>query len=198
MNYTFRPIDQWPRDKTKRPKPTPFSSTYTQTLKLLGKELAALDAKQIIFQIDVPESQIRGDGLPYARARPDFQGVIVAFESKHGPLKYMTDVFNDWHENLRAIALGLEALRRVDRYGITSKGEQYTGWKQLPAVSEAKEDAAGLIASLGGEDKDEVMNNADTARRAFRRAAKKVHEDKKGGSREQFIRLMEARKLLGI
>ena len=54
---------------------------------------------------------------------------MVAFESKHGPLKYATDVFDHWHANLRAIALGLEALRKVERYGITQRGEQYTGFR---------------------------------------------------------------------
>lgn len=198
MDYTFRPIDKWPRDKTRRPKRTPFSSTYSQTLDLLEKELGFLQAKQVIFQIDAPESQIRNDGLPYAKARPDFQGVIVAFESKHGPLKYLADVFDHWKENLRAIALGLEALRRVERYGITSKGEQYTGWKQLPDVSEAKVAAATLIAFLGEADKDEVMNNKDVALKAFRVAVKKVHPDKPGGDREQFDRVTTARRLLGI
>lgn len=40
----------------------------------------------------------------------------------------------DWQINLRAIALGLEALRKLDRYGITSRGEQYTGWRAIEAT----------------------------------------------------------------
>jgi hypothetical protein len=37
--------------------------------------------------------------------------------------------------NARAIALGLEALRKVDRYRITKRGEQYTGWSALPPAT---------------------------------------------------------------
>jgi hypothetical protein len=35
-----------------------------------------------------------------------------------------------WQDNLRAVALGLEALRRVERYGIAQRGEQYAGWRR--------------------------------------------------------------------
>jgi hypothetical protein len=37
--------------------------------------------------------------------------------------------------NARAIALGLEALRKVDRYRITKRGERYTGWSALPPAT---------------------------------------------------------------
>jgi hypothetical protein len=78
--------------------------------------------------------------------------VTVAFDSKHGSLKYTADKFATWQENLRAIALGLEALRKVDRYGVTTRGEQYTGWKALPAgESEPNvERGRSLIEEFGG------------------------------------------------
>ena len=69
--------------------------------------------------------------MPRANASPKSPAVVIAFESKHGPLQYATDAFTHWQANVRAVALGLEALRRVERYGITKHGEQYTGWKQL-------------------------------------------------------------------
>lgn len=45
--------------------------------------------------------------------------------------QFAVDQFPTWQDNLRAIALGLDALRRVQRYGIVKEDEQYTGWKQL-------------------------------------------------------------------
>lgn len=33
--------------------------------------------------------------------------------------------------NLRAITLGLEKLRRLDEYGITARGQQYAGFREL-------------------------------------------------------------------
>ena len=53
--------------------------------------------------------------------------------STQGDLRYPAHRFHGWQDNVRAIALALEALRKVDRYGITQRGEQYAGWKQLPA-----------------------------------------------------------------
>jgi hypothetical protein len=48
---------------------------------------------------------------------------------------YRRDPMESWQHNVYAIAKSLEALRLVDRYGVTRRGEQYTGWKALPAGS---------------------------------------------------------------
>jgi hypothetical protein len=70
-------------------------------------------------------------------AKVGFPGVRIAFESKYGPLTYATDEFVTRPARLAdqrpRIALALQALRAVDRYGVTKRGEQYTGWKALPA-----------------------------------------------------------------
>ena len=198
MNYTFRPIDNWPRQKNKRPKCSPFRSRYSDTIELLEKELRLIVARRIVIQIDVPESQIRHDGLPYANARPVFQGVILSFESKHGPLRYLTDSFNDWQDNLRAIALGLEALRKVDRYGITKRGEQYKGWKQLPAGTDAiidVHDAAEFISKHSGFTPLDILTNEELCKRAYREAALVLHPDK-GGDKNMFLLLQKAKQLL--
>ena len=201
MKFTFRPIDNWPRQKNKRPKDSPFRSRYSQTTDLLERELDMIGASKVVLQIDLPESQIRTDGLPYSKARTIFQGVIVSFESKHGPLKYLTDSFNDWQENIRAIALGLEALRKVDRYGITKRGEQYTGWKQLPAAVSEKEfesdrHAADFISKHSGVPVDEILDDKEIAKKAYWTAAKKLHTDKEGGDKVLFGLLVKAKELL--
>jgi len=196
--FTFRPVVQWPSNKTRRPKPSVFRVQYQVTLDLLDKELTMLGVNQAVIQLDLPESKIRMDGLPYSNASPDFQGVILSFDSKYGPLRYATDVFDRWRDNLRAIALGLEALRKVDRYGITKKGEQYTGWKQLPASIDGFSDefkAAAFLSRHSGLDVREVLKSRDTKTRAFRKAAQKLHPDK-GGAARDFDLLNKAKNLL--
>lgn len=196
-DFTFRPIDNWPQEKTRRPRSSPFRTPYKQTLDLLDRELTALGVRKAVIQIDLPESKIRNDGLPYSGARPDFQGVMFSFESKYGPLRYATDVFVFWQDNLRAIALGLEALRRVDRYGITKKGEQYKGWKQLPSGKTEANDifmAARFLAQYSGLDAGEIWTDEITYRKAYRAAAKELHPDK-GGNTEKFVILTKIKKL---
>jgi hypothetical protein len=164
-----------------------------------------------VVQIDLRESDIRLDGMPRANATPTDPAVIISFKSKHGPLRYFCDQFTDWHDNVRAIALGLEALRKVERYGITHRGEQYAGWKALPPSSGTIEgavfqfsnwkEAANYILKTAGLDAN-GSNLADIARSdkkyrddLFRRAAQKAHPDK-GGNRETWDNLVEARRVL--
>jgi hypothetical protein len=140
----FRPIESWPGERTpgyQRKSTGRFRASYQSTLDLLETELAHLGASRIVIETGHRPQDIRLDGWPRANAAdPGFPGVVVSFESKHGPLRYFTDVFDrdwsgdppGWQANLRAIALGLEALRKVERYGIGKRGEQYTGWSALP------------------------------------------------------------------
>lgn len=197
-DFVFRPLIEWPNAKTSRPKEARFSVTYEQTLELLTRELVTLGCRKAVIQIDLAESDIRLDGLPRSGARPDSQGVIVSFESKYGPLKYATDRFNDWKDNIRAIALGLEALRKVDRYGITHRGEQYNGWKQLPASAGEIADihkAAEFIARYSGVTPLEIVKDRQKLQTAYHLAAKRLHPDK-GGSNELLDLLVKAKKLI--
>ena len=69
------------------------------------------------------------------KAHPDAGGNhedFVAIQAALDPAKrlvYATDCCDFWQHNLRSIALGLEALRAVDRYGISRRGEQYAGFR---------------------------------------------------------------------
>jgi hypothetical protein len=57
----------------------------------------------------------------------DFQAVMAT--QQKGRMVLATDEYEDWQSNARAIALTLEALRAVDRYGAT-QGRQYAGFQQ--------------------------------------------------------------------
>lgn len=198
--FIFRPIDNWPHERIVNPRSSAFRTKYSQSLILLDKELGMLGVRRAVIQIDLPESKIRIDGLPRSGARPDYQGVILSFKSKYGHLRYATDVFDFWQDNLRAIALGLEALRKVDRYGITKRGEQYTGWKQLPpaitGVSDIHE-AAGFLARYSGLAEEDIIKDGEVYRNAWRKTALKLHPDR-GGTVANFDLLQKIKKLFEI
>lgn len=151
MRIRCRPQADFPAEFSAVSREPVFRSGWTKTLQLLERELFQLDATEVVIELDIGEGEIRQDGFPYADARPGHPGVIISFDSKHGPLRYGTDAFPHWQDNVRAIALGLESLRRVERYGIGKRGEQYVGWKALPAGEDQRR-ARGLelIEEHGG------------------------------------------------
>jgi len=132
--YTTRPLTTWPGGAmTRDRRRSPFRASWSATIELLERELSHLGARHVALELALREDEIRLDGLPRASARPTHPGVVISFDSRHGPLRYAVDAFTTWEDNLRAIALGLESLRRVDRYGMSSSGEQYRGWLALEA-----------------------------------------------------------------
>lgn len=183
MRYEIRPLGTWTDPVTTDRPYCRFRAPWAKTLDLLGKETLMLGAPLVVLQVDVTEGDLRRDGMLRANAKVRFPGVRVSFESIYGPLTYATDRYGDWQDNIRAIALSLEALRAVDRYGVNKRGEQYTGWLALEAAGSktTEQQARDLIASYGG----------------LAAALKATHPDL-GGSAEDFHKVDAARKLLGL
>lgn len=192
-SIVYRPIrpGDWPGALTFEPferKSSQFQAGLDDTRTLLRYEVGRLgrttDSRQIVVQLAIGETDLRADGQPKVRADFKHPGVIVSFDSRHGSLRYATDRFKTWDANLRAVALGLEALRKVDRYGIGADGEQYTGFRAIetgsgiPTTSEA---ARALLESYGG----------------LRAALKATHPDRGGGT-EEFREVQAAREVLGL
>lgn len=200
----FRPIQQWPGETTRNRRQAQFSAKWASTLTLLARELDHLGRKNVVVQVALTERDIRNDGFPRANARPAHPGVIVSLDSKYGPLSYPCDTFTTWQDNLRGIALALESLRAVDRYGVTKRGEQYTGWKQLGGrpipqpmtVGEAVDFMASHADPHGRiPDLRVALRAGRTVEATYRLAAKALHPDT-GGSHEEFQRLQEAKRVL--
>ena len=195
LNYAFHPIGSWPHpDTDPRRGWNTFRSGWGDTLNLLERELTHLEAFRIVLQADFREADIRLDGMPRADAcQPVHPGIILSFESRVGPQRYASDAHLFWQHNVRGVALGLEALRAVDRYGITRSGEQYAGWKQLTAGSglTTREAAMALLTDLvgGGGGFDLAL--------AYKRALKKAHPDG-GGTQELFAQVQDAGRILGV
>ncbi len=200
MRYTVRPIS----DRTPfygDHEYTPFRVAWASTLKLLGRELEYLAATDVVIEVDCGEGQIRLDGMLRADAKVSSPAVRIAFGSKHGPLTYATDRYTgryyggnaDWQENVRAIALALEALRKVDRYGVTRHGEQYAGWKQIEARSSMTREAAlAVIERWSPEARDAPVE------RRLRWAKAGAHPDRHGGDREAWDAVETAARVLGV
>lgn len=200
ITYEFRPLDWTDPVLPGKRKIAQFRATYPDTLNLLFGEVQKLGGKHLVLQVDIRERDIRADGLPRANARHgENPGVIVSFESRHGPLRYATDTYTDWQDNLRAIALALGALRAVDRYGVSRRGEQYTGWRAIAAPKPVFADAAAAETWMRGYGAEMLGQPggrwAGSLSPLYKAMAKRMHPDA-GGERAEWDRLDEARRVL--
>jgi hypothetical protein len=212
----FRPLDDstWPGTFTTERTRSPFSASWFDTLDLLARETEALGAEwdDVLVEVALDERHLYRDGTGFRANAPEprHPGVVLSITSSRvGPLRFAVDRFDRagyraglaWKANVRAVALGLEALRKVDRYGITSRAEQYRGWQELGAgepmpAGPSPTSASKLLAVAAGVllGTTEVLS-PDQARETFRTAARHHHPDV-GGDPEMFRRLVEARDLL--
>lgn len=193
VELQVRPIDQWPRPFTKNRQRSKFSSSYGSTMQLLDRELKHLGARGVCLLMALRTEDIRLDGRPRSGARPEHPGIILCFEDKSGPKRFPCDKFDNWQDNLRAIALSLESLRTVDRYGVTTHGEQYRGWAALPSPKGqmGRNEAIELIRQLTGAE----FNGTPSAT-LISLAERRTHPDMAGGNAETFKKVQEARRVL--
>lgn len=203
MRWQIEPMDRWPYPDTKGRKGNPFRATFDNTLALLEDELGHLKVTgAVAVRVVTRDASVRQDGMLKARADVRHPGVVLSFHSATaGALAYPCDRFMgqwhgevDWQINLRAIALGLEALRKLDRYGIAGRGEQYTGWRAIESgpsfgFSTRAEALAWLREFVG-----QPTTNAIPL--LLRAGALKAHPDRNDGGRTLWDRYDAARQLI--
>jgi len=188
IDCRFKPIEKWPSMPTPgyKRQHSRFKAGWSQTLDLLERELNHLKAKEINIEGFFSSKDIRNDGWPKSSARPTQPGVILSFTTKQGRMVMPCDSYRDWEANLRAIALTLEHLRAVERYGATTeKHEQYTGWLKLPAsgaADEAAECAKVLIRhACASHTTSQVLNDQRLFDSVWREAVRRTHPDTNNG-----------------
>ena len=212
MNYRHATITSWPRKATPyhQRRDSPFWSSklkrvmpLSDTLELLERELGHLNAKNVVIQTHHAGGQrdLTKDGQIRSTARrPSAHGVILSFDSQHGPLSYPCDAMNDWESNLRAIAYHLEHVRLAGLYGVGADGEAYRGFAALPPapLEDARWAAARVILTeLGAGDATPaaIQRFLEDPAPTISLALKRSHPDG-GGNHEAFIRVRAAQEVL--
>lgn len=194
--WQIEPMPHWPYPETKHRSSTPFSAPWSETLILLDRELTALDVTgAVAVRVVGQPTDIRRDGMLRANARIHHPGVCISFQSRrHGDLAYPCDTFtahdgSSWQANVRAIALALEALRKVARYGVGARGEQYAGWRQIEARTEGEFASADEASRFLYQ----VSDCPGSLRDAARTARAMAHPDRRDGDRTLWDRVEAAR-----
>ena len=186
-------------------KNSQFRAKYLATLDMLEDELNKLGAKLITIQAGYKIADIRNDGWPRASAKPEHPACVLQFKDRKGQqLAFRASKYTAFEDNLRAIAMTLESLRAVDRYGVV-EGEQYAGFKQLgdggnasasaTKTEPSRQEAAMFLAAYSSVPKDYILDSAESRDDAYRRAARVLHPDS-GGSHEQFVELQRMMRVL--
>lgn len=218
---TFRPLTAWPGalldDDQRDDARWSSGTTYLATKQRLVYEAERLGALEVVVQLAVREDDILRSGAGLKRGRkPTHPGVLAVLTLPGGQTQSLhCDRYGDrawvrtngWQDNLRAIAMTLEALRAVERWG-AAHGAQYTGFRSLPSGLEpaafaTAEEAARFLATHGAPylvDGGGWMDltspaYADKRDSVFRDAAKRLHPDR-GGDPELWNRLQAAMDLL--
>lgn len=176
-----------------------FRASVANTLLLLIDELEWLGAASAVLETGhLPNERVKS-GAPhgsYHLGGTGRDGVRLSFVGTGGPLQFATDRFYGWDTNLRAIALGLKALRAVDRYGIAQAAQQYAGWAQLPAGSAPMTDRRAVDIITRYADLPEGVPVVVT--KAWRAAVRRAHPDANGGRTEAWSELEPAGRHLGL
>lgn len=169
-----------------------------ETLNLLHRELREIGGRDIVLEIALREQDFRNDGMPRANAKPEHPGVILSFTAKGGAMRFPCGTFDRWQDNLRGIALSLEALRKIDRYGVTRHAEQYAGWKQIAGTPSTEQPmdrdmALGILRDLApAARRDEPLE------RLVRWAKAGAHPDRHAGDRTKWDNVEQAARVLGL
>lgn len=211
LAYQIEPMPHWPYRETARGQrqANRFRASYDDTLRLLSDELKMIGTTgAVAIRVVADAADVRKDGMLRTRALVRHSGVAVSFTCRYGALTYPCDTFfdgrmshPDWQANLRAIALGLEKLRALNRYGIAGHGEQYRGWAAIESgspsgpvftpgmtMTQAREFLLSIVPSARG------LSDVAITRAAIRQA----HPDN-GGDAATFMRVVAARTaLLGV
>lgn len=178
---------QWPAGKPR--KQFPERSRFVErsidaATRVLSEELRRLGASNMVLSTNL---RLRNDGFPRSnQAQPSDRGVAVYFSYKKQPMCFACDRWDRIQDNIYAIAMTIEALRGIERWGSGSMVEQaFTGFVALPAPRSAN-DPWGLLGIRPGATEAEIDA-------AYREKAKKAHPDAPGGSVEAMQALNEAR-----
>ncbi len=188
----------WPGKKTQFRKSAPFKTSWTRTMHLLARETEYLGARKIEFALSISLGDLRQDGRLRADARPG-AAVIVSFLDRDGQRQaYPCDRFAWWQDNLYAIAVVLEDLRRAERYGVQSALLR-AGFKALPSSTAPTvnvNDAAIAIAEAAHMTISEVLRDKSAAKTAVQKALFQTHPDRNAGDRSQYDIIDAARRAL--
>lgn len=155
-------------------------SVATARERLQG-ELDRLGARNVVLSTNL---ELRLDGQPRSdRSEPYDSGAAVYFDLEGKATVLACDRWDRVADNIVALAKHIEAMRGMDRWGVGSLEQAFTGYQALPAP-----DPWWKVLGLLGPTRSER-----DIKQAYRIAAADSHPDRPGGSHDKMAELNAAR-----
>lgn len=141
MTLTYGSIRDWPGAAKPPRAPAIFKMKYSDSKALLRRELQRVGARDARLALDIRQGDLTTSGEVYADVKPLTSRVLLTFtRSVAGALRSLQFPcwqYLAWQHNMHAIALTLEALRAVERYGATTGDQQWKGFAALGSGDDA-------------------------------------------------------------
>jgi hypothetical protein len=161
----------WPRSNNMRR--TPFTHygkdiTISAAMVRLENEITRLCATEPLLSSNLKISMA---GVPYSgQAEPADRGIALYFKLKGKDRVLACDKYDSAAGNIAGIAAHIDALRRIDRYGVGTVEQAFAGYAALPPPS--MENRAPWRGELGFRASDHVTPDIVQAR--YRALARQV------------------------
>lgn len=152
----------------------PYKATVATARDQVLKELRLMDVPNwnVIISSNAPVSS-RTSQMLAIRAEPADPGVAVYFRKEGKPYVLACDKWDRLADNLRALALTIEAMRGLERWGCSQMLERiFQGFKALPPP-ESKEESVIWWAVLNVS----RLADLDVVEESYRKLARKYHPD---------------------
>ena len=176
----------WPRTSTPSRHPA-MTRDFTRNRDEVIRQLDMLGARELVISSNL---RTRLDGFPLAKQRePEDSGVAVYFTLDGTQQCIPCDKWDTTAQNLRAVALTIEALRGIERWGAKEMvNAAFRGFKALPAEA--------IVTPFTAKPWHEVLEVAPTAspetiKAAYRAQVKKHHPDH-GGDEANLVAVRRA------
>lgn len=189
----------WPREYKRcvSPQASKFGTgvhrrpTIAQGLERVRTQLGVFNSRwnervtELVISTNAP---LRLDGLPRSdRGEPADSGVAVYFTLDGKKTVLCCDKWLTVGENLAAIAATLEAMRGLERWGVSESDRAFTGFMALPAPGEVQARTCWHVLGIAATPSAKAIDDA------WRERAKVCHPDLPGGSHDAMVELNTAR-----
>lgn len=169
----------WARTPSHRQTPGRFSDhgrelSVSRAIDRLDGELSRLGVPDwnVILSTNL---RLGMRGAPLAdQPQPSDRGVAVYFKMKGKPRVLACDKFTKVADNIAALAAHIECIRGVERYGVGTLEQAFTGYDALPPPGADNRPAWRAVFNLG---RDATI---DQVERVYRSMARQAHPDNGG------------------